>query len=120
MALAFGGCVKTSSSNPTSQFVGTWKGSSPCGMTYITFSAGSGNMVTTPGSVGKGSCIKNKTWDLYTSGNSISGSWTDQDLCGNNISFGMAGSISNGTLTLTMTGSSSTGSGGTCVFTGTK
>ena len=112
-------CTKKSDSNDAAKFVGTWNGTSSCGMTYITF-AGSGTTVTTDGTVGSGTCQKSVTFTLTASGNAMSGSAVNTDLCGNTITSGMTGTISGNTLTLSITAASSTGSSGSCTFTGTK
>lgn len=123
--MTFSSCTKKEDRKDGAKFVGTWNGSYSCSGSassgsQIIISAGSDdNTVTMQGYVGSGSCQKNITYNLAANGTALVCNQNFTDNCGNSYSVSIAGTLANNTLSLSFSGAGG-GTGGTCVFTGTK
>ena len=117
-------CTKSSSGssgNYAAQFVGTWTAtSSTCGASGgSTVFSGSGNTISTSGTVGNTGCVKSITETGTATANGFTfPSQTFTDGCGLSYTISAVGTISGGTLTFTETISGAVTA--TCTVTATK
>ena len=130
VALALGvatlaGCTKDKKEeNHAEKFAGTWNGTASCnggsgGSGQLVFTAVDNKTVTTNYSAGTGSCAQGKTLTGTANGNSVNfPTTTVADGCGGSYSVSAYGSITNGTLSFTI--SVNGAANGSCSFSGTK
>ena len=117
VAVALYSCTKPGGSNGAAQFIGTWNMTSACGGSAPIIFGGTGNTVTTTGTIGGGSCAKSITYTGTVSGKGFTiPSATYTDNCGVSYTVSGTGTLNGSTLSLTITIVGE----GTCTFSGTK